>query len=92
MKIYKFNEIEYELIKEYKDGFKYEEVLKRCTDYFIPYDYIVGDWAYDKLRLKGFCEKTNDIYKEINDYANVDKYLAENCAFNCSYFIIKRID
>lgn len=92
MKKYKFNEIEYELVEEYKDGFELEEVQNKITDYFIPYDYIVGDWSYDKLRLKGFCDKTNDIYKPINDIDNLKKYLEETCPFNCKYFVLKRLD
>lgn len=92
MEKYKFNEIEYELIDEYKEGFEYDEVLNKVTDYFIPYDYIVGDWSYGKLRLKGFCNKTNEIYKPINDIDNLKSYLELNCPFNCKYFVLKRID
>lgn len=92
MEKYKFNEIEYELIEEYKEGFEYDEVLNKVTDYFIPYDYIVGDWSYGKLRLKGFCNKTNEIYKPINDIDNLKSYLELNCPFNCKYFVLKRID
>mgnify|MGYP004463196703 FL=1 len=92
MKKYKFNEIEYELVEEYKGGFELEEAQNKITDYFIPYDYIVGDWSYGKLRLKGFCNKDNDIYKPINDIENLKKYLEENCPFNCKYFVLKRLD
>ena len=91
MKKYKFNEIEYELIEEYKEGFDFEEAQNKITDYFIPYDYIVGDWSYGKLRLKGFCDKNNEIYKKINDIENLKKYLEENCSYNCKYFVLKRI-
>ena len=50
------NDNKYELMENYKDAYDKEEVLKRATDYFKTYDYIVGDWAYGKLRLKGFNE------------------------------------
>ena len=59
MKKYKINEKEYELIENYKDGFDLESVNEKMTDFFDLYDYIVGDWAYGKLRLKGFCNKKN---------------------------------
>jgi len=48
------NNKKYELIKNYKEAFDKEEFLSKCTDYFYDYDYIVGDIAYGKLRLKGF--------------------------------------
>ena len=46
--------ISYEVIKNYRDAFNEEEFVSKCTDYFYDYDYIVGDMAYGKLRLKGF--------------------------------------
>ena len=46
------NNNKYELIKNYKDAFSEEEFISKCTDYFCDYDYIVGDIAYGKLRLK----------------------------------------
>ena len=88
----KINEKEYELIKNVKDAFDLEIVKEKMTDYYDTYDYIVGDWAYNKLRLKGFNEKTNKNYKEINDYKNIDNYIEQYCAYGCKYFILKRIE
>ena len=81
----------YEIIKDYKNGYSKDDFVSLCTDYFFDYDYIVGDWAYGKLRLKGFYEKTNKKCKEINNFDMVDEYLKNNCAFDCKYFIAKRI-
>ena len=44
----------------------------------------------EKLRLKGFYDKGNKNCKELNDFDNFNKYLKENCAFDCSYFVAKR--
>lgn len=81
---------EYELIKQYKDGFDLQALTEKYTEYFEGYDYILGDWAYSKLRLKGFCDKENPLYNEINDYSKIDSYIKENCAYECKYFIIKK--
>jgi len=91
MKKYTINEKEYELIKDYRDGFDLAEVTEKLTEYFDDYDYILGDWAYSKLRLKGFCDKDNKIFKEINDYSLIEEYIKDNCAYNCKYFILKKI-
>ena len=80
----------YEIIKDYKNGYNKEELEKKYTDYFENYDYIVGDWAYGKLRLKGFYEKSNKKCNEINNIDNLDEYLDKNCAFVCAYFVAKR--
>lgn len=81
---------EYELIKNYRDAFNEEEFINKCTDYFKDYDYIVGDIAYGKLRLKGFYDKDNKKAKKINNYNNIEEYLRVNCAVDCRHFIVKR--
>lgn len=86
----KFNEVSYELVENYKEGFDIKEVTSKATEYFNSFDYIVGDWSYGKLRLKGFCDKTNKEFKSINDINQAKKYLKELCAFDCRYFILKK--
>ena len=80
----------YEIIKNYKNGYNKDEFISKCTDYFNNYDYILGDWAYGKLRLKGFYDEKNKNCKDLNNYKNLDKYLKENCAYDCAYFVAKR--
>ena len=59
-------DIEYELIYNYKDAFNLDDFVSKCTDYFYDFDYIIGDIAYGKLRLKGFCNRSNERYSNIN--------------------------
>ena len=82
---------EYILIKNYRDAFELEEFLNKCTDYFTDYDYIVGDIAYSKLRLKGFYDKSNKKVNKINNFDNLEEYLKINCAPDCRYFIVKKV-
>lgn len=91
-KIINVNDIKYEIIKDYRDGFIKEEFENKCTDFFIDYDYVVGDWAYDKLRLKGFYDDDNENSKEYNRISNLDKYLKEKCAYGCKYFVAKKVN
>ena len=84
------NNTKYELIKDYKEAFDKEEFLEKCTDYFYDYDYILGDWAYGKLRLKGFYESNNKKCTQINDIKNLKKYIKDNCAYDCRYFVIRK--
>lgn len=89
MKTYIFEDNNYELIEDYKNGFEEDKVRDKFTDYFKPYDYVIGDWSYGSLRLKGFynADKAN----KINNYDKKDKYLKENCSYDCRYFIIKKV-
>lgn len=90
MKTYDFNN-KYEIYKNYKDGFDYEAIKEIWTEYFDDYDYVLGDWSYGKIRLKGFCDKKNKKYKPINDIKTVDEYIKAHCAYECKYFILKKI-
>ena len=80
----------YEVIENVREGLDIEELKSKLTDYFIPFDYVVGDWAYGKLRLKGFYDEKNKNCKEFNNIKNLEKYLKDNCAFNCKYFVLKK--
>ncbi len=84
------NNIEYEVIENNKETFNKEVIEHLYTSYFEPYDYILGDRAYGKIRLKGFCEKGNKNFNEINDSSNIKEYLNSYCAKECGYFILKK--
>ena len=91
MKYLIINDKKYELIKNYKDGYDQIEAENKLTEYFDNYDYILGDWSYGKLRLKGFCKKENKLFKNINDCEKINDYISKNCAYGCKYFILEKI-
>lgn len=82
----------YELLTNYKEAFNEEEFKEKYTDYFYDYDYIVGDIAYNTLRLKGFYDAKNKKVNKINNFNNLDTYLKNNCAVECRYFVLKKIN
>ena len=92
MKTIKLNDIDYEVQTDYRDALNEEELTEKFTDYFYEFDYIVGDYAYSKLRLKGFNDSKNPKVNKINDFKNLDKYLENNCAYGCKYFVLKRVN
>lgn len=85
------NDVEYEIINDYNDAIDKMILSEKITDYFDNFDYIVGDWAYGKLRLKGFYDSNNKNCKKINDIAMLKTYIENNCAYGCKWFQIKRI-
>lgn len=90
MKQIVMNDISYELIKNYKDAYNKEELEEKFTEYFYDFDYIVGDYAYDKLRIKGFNKKENPGFRECNDYEKVDEYINNFCSYECRYYILEK--
>lgn len=91
-KCYIIDDRQYDLIDNYKNGFDLESVSSKLTDYFYYFDYIVGDWSYGKLRLKGFCNKQNKNYRALNDFEKLKEYLENNCAYDCKYFVLQNLN
>ena len=85
------NNNKYQVIETNIEKLEMEELQDKLTDYFDYFDYIVGDYAYSKLRLKGFNKKENPNFKNINDFAKKDEYLQNYCAYGCKYFILEKI-
>lgn len=83
--------VKYTVIKNEKDAFNLEELESKFTDYFQGFDYVLGDYAYGKLRLKGFNDKENKNFKPMNDIATLDDYLTNYCAFGCRHFVISKV-
>ncbi|MFI3260927.1 MAG: YutD-like domain-containing protein [bacterium] len=84
--------VKYSVIKDEFDCLKNAELDEYVTDFFTEFDYIVGDYAYDKLRLKGFYDDSNKKKKKYNNIKHVDDYIKNKCAYGCKYFVIKKID
>lgn len=81
----------YKVIKDYGNTINMSNLEEIVTDYYDNFDYIVGDWAYGKLRLKGFYNKTNKYVKAHNNIDNVNDYIENKCAYGCKHFILEKI-
>ena len=84
-------ENEYEIVNDDQLSFNLSDIEKIITDYIEIYDYILGDYSYGKLRLKGFYSPDNKNTSKINNFNDIDNYVIEFCAFNCKYFILKKL-
>jgi uncharacterized protein YutD len=81
---------QYDLIENIKDGFQKEAIEERYSEVLAKYDYIVGDWGYDQLRLKGFYRDDHKKAPIDSKIGALDDYLYEYCNFGCAYFVIKK--
>lgn len=82
---------EYELSLDYREGFQPEALAGRYTSILSKYDYIVGDWGYDQLRLKGFYRDNNSKVSQDKKISFLEDYLYEYCNFGCAYFVIEKL-
>lgn len=91
MKNIQLDGIGYQLVKNYKEAFCLEDLENRYTDYFVDFDYILGDYSYDKLRLKGFYRKENKKCSSMNTIDFLDSYIEDYCAYECRYFLLEKV-
>lgn len=92
-KTVKIRDNNYEIIRNDDDCFDEEIVNERIkeTDYFDNFDYIMGDFAYGKVRLKGYYDENNKKKSKINDIKYIDDYINNYCQSGSKVFIVKKI-
>ena len=81
---------QYEVIEDYREGFKEEALRDRYSEILSKYDYILGDWGYGQLRLKGFFEDSSPKSSYDTKISTLQDYLYEYCNFGCAYFVLKK--
>lgn len=81
----------YELVTEHKTAWNFEVFRDRFSDVLERYDYIVGDWGYNQLRLRGFFKENNPKVTKESSIAFLQDYINEYCNFGCAYFIIEKV-
>ncbi|MBE6183022.1 YutD family protein [Heyndrickxia ginsengihumi] len=82
----------YEVIKEFRDGFDEEAFRNRYSEILEKYDYIVGDWGYNQLRLRGFYDDQNPKAAFDTKISTLTEYLYEYCNFGCAYFVVQKVE
>lgn len=81
----------YEVTDNIKEAFQEEALKERYSDILSKYDYIVGDWGYDQLRLKGFYHDQSPKAAIDTKISTLDDYLYEYCNFGCAYFVLEKV-
>lgn len=82
----------YEMISNVRNGWNPEAFKERYNEVLSRYDYIVGDWGYGQLRLKGLFEETNRNAAFDQKIGFLDEYIQEYCNFGCPYFVVKKTE
>ena len=91
MKKVVINNVEYEVIRNDQDCIDIDLLQEKITDYFDAYDYIFGDYAYEKVRLKGYYDSNSKQVSKINDIKYLDNYIENYCSYGAKVFLLKKI-
>ncbi|MDP4098399.1 DUF1027 domain-containing protein [Paenibacillus sp. P96] len=81
----------YELVQDHKNGWNPEAFRDRYSEVLDRYDYIIGDWGYNQLRLKGFYREGHPKANKESSISVLSDYINEYCNFGCAYFVIQRV-
>lgn len=83
----------YEVIQDVREGWNEEAFIERYSDILSKFDFIVGDWGFSQLRLRGFYDDNNRKAKPAFDakISTLDEYIYEYCNFGCAYFVLKKV-
>lgn len=81
----------YELMLDHKDGWNPEAFRGRYSEVLDRYDYIIGDWGYSQLRLKGFYRDNHPKVNRDTAISGMVDYINEYCNFGCAYFVLHKL-
>lgn len=73
----------FEIVKDTNNVFNIVQFEERFCEILKRYEYIVGDYFQDLLRLKGFTKE--------NTY-RIPDYINEFCALDSQYYILRNLD
>jgi uncharacterized protein YutD len=83
--------VNFEVIENNREAWDEEAFKARYSDVLNKYDYVVGDWGYSQLRLRGFFEDNNRKATYDTKISTLPEYLYEYCNFGCPYFVLRKI-
>ncbi|MGQ7421818.1 YutD family protein [Streptococcus suis] len=79
--------IELDLLEDYKNAFDQTIFGQRFSQLMLKFNYIVGDWGNEQLRLRGFYTDDKNVKSDLK-ISRLDDYLTEYCNFGCAYFVL----
>ncbi|MCI7701799.1 MAG: DUF1027 domain-containing protein [Tenericutes bacterium] len=91
MKKVEINGKTYEILENIGNCLNTEELKEKITDYFDNFDYIFGDFSYDKVRLKGYNDSTNKKANKINNIKGLEDYKKNYCSYGAKTFLLKKV-
>lgn len=78
----------FNLVENSKEAFDATAFTQRFSEVLNKYDYIVGDWSNEQLRLRGFY-KNERAEESLEKISRLQDYLLEYCSYGCAYFVLE---
>ncbi len=86
--MFEYNNLQFEILEDSREVFNKEVFIEKYTEVLDKYDYIVGDFSGEQLRLKGFYDnKKMGIEKHVS---YIEYYIHAFCIYGAPYYILKK--
>ncbi|MEW4354280.1 YutD family protein [Streptococcus pneumoniae] len=85
------DQLEFEMVENQKDGFDVTAFNQRFSEILTKYDYLVGDWGNEQLRLRGFYKDERSVENSAK-ISRLEDYLLEYCNYGCAYFVLENVE
>lgn len=89
--VIKIDQDYFEILRDDQNAFDETSFISRYSEILDKYDFIVGDYGYEQLRLKGFYHDSNKKSDANKRFSSIQDYILEYCNFGCKYFVLRRL-
>lgn len=84
-------QLTFELVENQNDAFDATVFGQRFSEILTKFDYIVGDWSNEQLRLRGFYKEERPV-TDAEKISRLEDYLLEYCSYGCAYFVLENTE
>lgn len=81
----------YTVLKEFRTEFNPKQFNEKIVQVLLKYDFLVGDFADDQLRLKGFYHNKRRDTEPNKKAAIIEKYIKESCNYMCPHYVLEKV-
>ena len=81
----------YTVLKEFRTEFNAKQFNEKVVHVLLKYDFLVGDFADEQLRLKGFYHNKRRDVEPSKRAAIIEKYIKESCNYMCPHYVLERV-
>ena len=84
-------QLTFELVENQNDAFDATVFGQRFSEILTKFDYIVGDWSNEQLRLRGFYKEERPV-TDAEKISRLEDYLLEYCSYGCAYIVLENTE
>mgnify|MGYP000700684057 CR=1 FL=1 len=84
-------QLTFELVENQNEAFDATVFGQRFSEVLTKFDYIVGDWSNEQLRLRGFYKDDRPV-TDAEKISRLEDYLLEYCSYGCAYFVLENAE